>query len=104
MTTSQSRNTVKRSSLRYGLFPVALVLACFGLSPTAQAVTPPPDGGYPGSNTAEGTNALFTLTTGVWNTAIGGYALFSDTTGVANAALGTLALYYNTTGSYNTGT
>jgi hypothetical protein len=30
--------------------------ACFGLSPTAQALLPPPppDGGYPNGNTAEG--------------------------------------------------
>ena len=30
----------------------------------ARAVTPEPDGGYPGFNTAEGDNALFSLTTG----------------------------------------
>jgi hypothetical protein len=29
-----------------------------------RAVVPPPDGGYPGGNTAEGQNALFSLTTG----------------------------------------
>ena len=34
------------------LFVVALV--CFGFLPTMQAVIPPPDGGYPGFNTAEG--------------------------------------------------
>ena len=39
--------------------------ACFGLTPVAQAVVPPPDGGYPGFNTAEGQNALFNLTSGV---------------------------------------
>ena len=36
--------------------PVFLVaLACFGLSPMAQALLPPPapDGGYPNANTAE---------------------------------------------------
>jgi hypothetical protein len=30
------------------------VLVCLTLSPRAQAVLPPPDGGYPGFNTAEG--------------------------------------------------
>ena len=44
---------------------IALALVCFGLLPQAQAVVPPPDGGYPGFNTAEGQNALFSLTTGV---------------------------------------
>jgi hypothetical protein len=43
---------------------IAGVLACFGLLPKAQAVSPPPDGGYPGGNTAEGQNALLSLTTG----------------------------------------
>ena len=33
---------------------ILLVLACFALAPTAQAVVPAPDGGYPGGNTAEG--------------------------------------------------
>ena len=32
----------------------AFALACFALLPGAQAVSPPPDGGYPGFNTAEG--------------------------------------------------
>lgn len=47
------------------------MLACFALSPTARAVDPPPDGGYPGDNTAEGTDALFSLTGGTENTALG---------------------------------
>ena len=41
-----------------------LASACLALLPVAHAVTPAPDGGYPGNNTAEGTDALFTLTTG----------------------------------------
>ena len=44
---------------------IAGVFACFAISPMAKAVVPPPDGGYPGFNTAEGQNALFSLTTGV---------------------------------------
>jgi hypothetical protein len=45
------------------------------VSPIAQAVSPPPDGGYPDDNTAEGTDALFKLTSGIGNTAIGFQAL-----------------------------
>jgi hypothetical protein len=35
----------------------------------ALAVSPAPDGGYAGNNTAEGTSALFSLTSGADNTA-----------------------------------
>jgi hypothetical protein len=67
----------------------AFVLACFGLLPTAQAVSPTPDGGYLGANTAEGgSGALFSLTTGSNNTALGSQALFSLTTGKQNTAVG----------------
>ena len=37
----------------------------------AQAVSPPPDGGYQGGNKAEGMNALFDLTSGLYKTAVG---------------------------------
>ena len=46
------------------LFVIALMLAWFALPQKAAAVVPPPDGGYPGGNTAEGENALLNLTTG----------------------------------------
>jgi Chaperone of endosialidase len=70
-------------------------LACFALCPMAQAVVPAPDGGYPGGNTAEGTNALFSLTTGVYNTALGLTALFHVTDGDFNTATGAGALFSN---------
>ena len=97
---------------------VALALLGFALLPSLQAVVPAPDGGYPNFTTAEGTNALKNLTTGIGNTAVGWYSLFSDTiadlnTGVGagalafnnddfNTAVGVSALYNNTTGSDNT--
>jgi trimeric autotransporter adhesin len=96
-------NSRNRSRLRYGLFLIPLVLAAFGLSPMAQAqLSPPPDGGYDGNNTAEGTDALFSLTTGTDNTAIGFDALYSNTTGDSNTATGSQALTSNTTGIRNT--
>jgi hypothetical protein len=87
-----------------GLFLIPLVLVCFGLSPAPNAfgVNPPPDGGYPGNNTAEGDDALFSLTTGTENTALGFGALYSNTTGDSNTATGSLALLSNTTGVRNT--
>ena len=45
------------------------------LLPKVRAVSPLPDGGYPGGSTAEGTDALFSLSNGVWDTALGAQAL-----------------------------
>ncbi|MGE5214018.1 MAG: tail fiber domain-containing protein [Nitrospirota bacterium] len=73
-----------------------LTLALFALSPTARAVSPPPDGGYPGGNTAEGQNALLSLTTGGYNTAVGYLSLTSNTTGLLNTAVGAGTLLVNT--------
>ena len=86
--------------------------------PRAQAVVPPPDGGYPNFTTAEGQNALFSLTTGAANTAVGWFSLFTNAGGSfntatgagsllfntadQNTAFGTAALLFNTTGFQNT--
>jgi hypothetical protein len=71
----------------------------------AQAVVPSPDGGYPGFNTAEGQDALFSLApNGAANTAIGFHALYSNTTGDSNTAAGADALVNNRTGRSNTAT
>jgi hypothetical protein len=86
----------------------------------ARAVVPPPDGGYPGGNTAEGTSALLNRTTGMYNTAVGIYSMLSlsdgnfctgigagtllSNTGDENTATGAGALLSNTTGTENTAT
>jgi hypothetical protein len=85
-------------------FLIAFAFACFGLSPTGRAVVPAPDGGYPSFNTAEGEDALFSLTTGVANTANGAFALYKNRTGNGNTALGFDTLFSNTTGFQNTAT
>ncbi len=59
-------------------------------------MSPPPDGGYPGGNTAEGQNALFSLTSGGYNTALGYYSLRSNATGNFNTAIGAGTLLANT--------
>jgi len=106
---------------------ITSALLAFVLLPLAQAVVPPPDGGYPGFNTAEGQNALSGLTTGIGNTAVGWFSLFSNNDGsfntavgagtllfnignqasgegTQNTAIGTAALLNNTTGASNTAT
>jgi trimeric autotransporter adhesin len=97
---TQSKKTVIRQIL------VALALACVAFPPASRALLPPPppDGGYPGNNTAEGTNALFSLTSGIDNTALGFEALFRNTTGNFNTAEGFGALFNNTSGTQNTAT
>jgi len=85
------------------LLPVVLVLVSFAILPMARAVVPAPDGGYPGENTAEGQNALFSLTTGAFNTAVGWLSLRSNTEGDFNTGVGAGALFSNT-GNENTAT
>jgi Chaperone of endosialidase len=86
---------------------IPLVLSCFALWPSAQAqaaspdVSPVPDGFYKGFNTAEGFNALLSLSTGQLNTAVGFAALKADATGSFNTAVGVQALLHNN-GSSNT--
>jgi hypothetical protein len=75
---------------------VAFALACFGPSTDAAGLNPPPDGGYPGGNTAEGRSALFSLTSGGYNTAVGFFSLRGDTTGGFNTGVGAGALLANT--------
>ncbi len=92
---------MNRSPLRAFLL-IPFVLACFALSPAARAVSPPPDGGYPGDNSAEGTDALFSLTGGTENTALGADALYYNAGGTGNTAVGHSTLLSNTSGDDNT--
>jgi uncharacterized coiled-coil protein SlyX len=101
MTTLHLRKSIGPECFR-GCLLIALALCCFALAPDVQAVTPAPDGGYPGGNTAEGQNALQSLTSGTNNTATGLRALFLNTSGVNNTAAGSQALLNNTTGGANT--
>ena len=86
--------------------PVLIIFAlvCFALAQNTQAVNPPPDGGYPGGNTAEGQSALLSLSSGTYNSAIGVFSLLSDTTGSANTAVGAGTLLANGSGNNNTAT
>lgn len=103
MTTPHFEKSSGRSPLRRGLLLI-LLLFVFALSPIPNAfgVMPPPDGGYPNANTAEGDDALFSLTSGNQNTAVGFNALYSNTSGNSNTAVGESALFSNTTAFANT--
>jgi len=74
---------------------ILVVLFLIRIVPKASAVSPPPDGGYAGFNTAEGTNSLQNLTTGIGNASVGWYSLFSNTVGNFNTALGAGTLFSN---------
>jgi hypothetical protein len=109
-------STAMKTTIR--LIPVFLAFVCLiAAAAKILAVSPPPDGGYPGGNTAEGQNDLLRLTTGTFNTAIGFYSvaglteqsfdtgvgagtLVLDTEGT-NTAVGAGALLNNTTGFAN---
>jgi Chaperone of endosialidase len=74
-------------------------LTYFSATLGTEAVVPPPDGAYANFTTAEGTNALLNLTTGIANTGLGWSSLLSVTTGSLNTAVGAGTLALNTADS-----
>jgi hypothetical protein len=96
---------------------ILILTVCLAFSPKVQAVSPPPDGCYPGFTTAEGCNALQFLGAGAGNTGVGWYSLYlvgggNYNTGVgagtlvlntadSNTAVGAAALLLNTSGTQN---
>ena len=92
--------TIFSSQLRLNL--IALTLAAFAFVQSGVAVNPPPDGGYPGGNTAEGQDALLQLSRGTFNTAVGFLSLRSDTENNFNTAVGAGSLFANTAADDNT--
>lgn len=74
---------------------IVITFVFLGVLPKIQAVSPAPDGCYPGFTTAEGCNALNFLTTGAGNTGLGWYSLYVDTTGSYNTGVGAGALVLN---------
>jgi hypothetical protein len=88
---------MKNRNINFGA--MLFVLVCFAALPQMRAapdVAPSPDGCYPGYTTAEGCNALHSLTTGVGNTALGWGSLSSLTTSSYNTGVGAGALLINT--------
>lgn len=88
--------TLIKTSIPSFMIVLTLALACISVFlPKAQAVSPSPDGGYPGGNTAEGQAALLSLISGGYNTAIGFLSLRNDTAGAFNTAIGAGTLLAN---------
>lgn len=110
----------RRSFLPSRFVFIAILAAWLAILPTARAVDPPPDGGYPNEDTAEGDNALSANPDGGDNTAVGFQALFMGTPtnstavgahaleiirghgGFANTAIGAFAHQDNEFGIFNT--
>ena len=102
------------------LIQILTLILCLAPLPKAQALNPPPDGGYPGRNTAEGEDALMLLGTGIYNTGVGWVSLalnfgtsFNTATGAGtlsfhalsgdgNTANGAFALFNDRQGEANT--
>src|SRR5262245_9683159 len=78
---------------------IVLVLGSLTFLPQLHAVNPPPDGCYPNFTTAEGCNALQSLTTGAGNTGVGWYSLFGTSTGNFNTGVGAGTLTLNNSDS-----
>ncbi len=80
------------------IYPAFALVAfgCFGVLPGVQGqLSPAPDGCYPNFTTAEGCDALNSVTTGSGNTAIGYRSLFSDSSAGFNTGVGAGALALN---------
>ena len=90
------RNSTTYARSPRGLLLIPLILVCFALSPQMQALSPPPDGGYPNGNTAEGDSALSGLTGGFYNSAVGFLSLLSNADASFNTGVGAGALLLNT--------
>src|SRR6266496_930282 len=85
-----------RSTILVAILPV---LACLAVLPEARAVSPAPDGCYPGFTTAEGCNALRFLGAGAGNTGVGWYSLYSVGDANYNTGVGAGTLVLNTADS-----
>ena len=97
--------------LKKAILAFIIALTCFGLSPMAQALLPPPppDGDYStgdmaqvlGDNMAVGADTLCNMMM-LGNTPYGCNALEGNGTGVRNTAIGYRTLVHNAMGNRNT--
>jgi len=95
---SESKNEIMK---KRNIIAVLSALVCFGLCQQVQAAIDTPDPGSVGGsfNTADGTNALGSDSTGVANSAFGWFSLSSDADASFNTAVGAGTLLFNNVGS-----
>jgi trimeric autotransporter adhesin len=101
MAKSTEELAMKNRNVTFTVILLALISLGLPSAPKSFGVLPPPDGAYPNFNTAEGQNALFSLTAGVANTAVGWFSLFHNTDGIFNTGVGAGTLLFNV-GNQNT--
>lgn len=93
------RNSRSEAPSLRGSLLIPLLIVCLAFLPGAQAAPAPetPDPGSVGGtfNTADGTNALRNVTTGVANAAFGWFSLLSNTDGSFNTGVGAGTLVLN---------
>ena len=94
---SCGRDPARPLPLGRGFLLIPLMMVCFAFLPQMRAGLPPeipgnPDGCYPAFNTAEGCNALFSVTGGIGDTGLGWYWLFIVGNGSFNTRVGAGAL------------
>jgi hypothetical protein len=94
--------SINRSPLRCGFFTVAIALCWLALSAPLEAGCPNPPGICFNQNTAVGEDALFNVTTGVWNVGVGFRALFNTADGNQNTGVGFQSLFNNISGDHST--
>ncbi len=87
------------------LISCAASLVCLAFSQAAGALNPPPDGGYPNQNTAEGDGSLNDINTSADsdNTALGFEAMNLAEQVTGNTAVGSQALFFAFQANFNTG-
>ena len=98
-------NSTRKTLYRHARTTLGVAATACLISSAFGGLNPPPEGGYPGQNTATGTLAMDNMPAsgyGQNNTAIGYGTLMNNTSGTSNAALGANALSSNTTGGGNT--
>ena len=100
---SHSKKSNKKRNLKYErtinmklhtLILISILVICIGHLPNIKAVSPAPDGGYPGRQLRQkGKTPFLTLQVARCNTAVGSFSLESLTTGSFNTGIGADTLF-----------